>query len=84
MVAVCLDWVLTMHRNAEIWAKRHDNLQRIKERVERNVSIAMRCGETNRYRSAIAMEHRRFLERWRRVEAHVWHAFCVAKCWRKA
>lgn len=70
-----------MHRNAEIWEKRHERLERMEEAARRHfahASMSPHWGEKGKAVRAM------WYGKWGRVEKRVWNALCVAKGWRKA
>ena len=73
-----------MHRNAEIWEKRHERLEAVKRAFNRNADMAYSGARDSDTRADVERQHGRWVMRWTEVEARVWHALCVAKGWRKA
>lgn len=72
-----------MHRNAEIWEKRHERLEALFASAHRNYRQASQGAEAQ----TLPGLRRAFADwKWRydALEARVWHALCVAKGWRKA
>jgi hypothetical protein len=71
-----------MHRNAEIWEKRHERLGLLKAKAREHFAMAQKARGFDT--AAMANGWSQWLERWVRLELRVWHALCVAKGWRKA
>jgi hypothetical protein len=70
-----------MHRNAEIWEKRHERLEAVLFAHSRNVGQARRSP----LRSAASEENRvAWQKRHDALERRVFQALSVAKGWRKA
>lgn len=73
-----------MHRNAEIWEKRHERLEVISEAFIRHVDMAYAVAETDARRAQISRHRKDWMTKWGRIEKGVWNALCVSKGWRKA
>lgn len=71
-----------MHRNAEIWEKRHARLEAIHDRRMADFVAAVDVA-VGQDRHRIARAKREWFERWAQTEKRVWHALCAAKGWRK-
>lgn len=72
-----------MHRNAEIWAQRHNTVTAIGAARRAIVQAALAIAPAQE-RVTIRTQHDRWEARYARIEARVFNAWCVAKCWRKA
>ena len=70
-----------MHRNAEIWEKRHGRLLRLNEAMRHHFGQAAQSPHWGEKSKAVAAA---WLAKYNRVERRVWNALCVAKGWRKA
>jgi hypothetical protein len=70
-----------MHRNAEIWEKRHERLETVRAQALANFACAVRSPT-----SALVVLQRQidWTARYDAIERRVWNALCVAKGWRKA
>lgn len=71
-----------MHRNTEIWEKRHARLGEIEQRNTEQLGMALSAAfgdDAARIRKAAS----EWAERFNAVERRVWNALCVAKGWRK-
>ena len=71
-----------MHRNAEIWEKRHERLGLLRDVTRDHFAMAQKARWFDT--AAIANRWSQWLERFSRIERRVWNALCVAKGWRKA
>lgn len=72
-----------MHRNAEIWEKRHERVTKIGRHAEEQLRQASIGAMNTEDATAVAVRRTVVLERCRDVESRVWNALCVAKGWRK-
>lgn len=70
-----------MHRNVEIWKKRHERLMRMNETARQQLAHASASPHWGQKGKAVAAM---WVAKFNRVESRVWHALCVAKGWRKA
>lgn len=73
-----------MHRNAEIWEKRHERLEDLRVAMNRQFGMAADAPLSGLERGALRTGWESWLKRFSRIERRVWRALCAAKGWRKA